>query len=149
MKAILFISLITLSSIYAAAQRPTNVAVRNSVDSINRLIDQCVVNKNFVILQKHYADDFVFTHGTGLVDTKKSWLKTIADTSVRYNAREHDSTVVELHGDIAIVSGKLTVRIKANPTETIYALRYVRVFNRRQKIWQMISHRTTAEWHLN
>jgi ketosteroid isomerase-like protein len=129
------------------AQRPTNVAVKKGIDSINRLLDRSVVSKNMSVLQKHYADDFVFTHGTGQVDSKKSWIKNVADTSVHFLSREHDSTEVELHKDIAIISGKLTVQRQMPTAKTVYALRYVRVFAQREKIWQMISHRTTAEWH--
>lgn len=131
----------------ASAQRPTNVAVKRGIDSINRLLDQAVVSKNIAVLQRHYGDDFVFTHGTGQVDSKRSWIKNVADTSVHFLSREHDSTVVELHKDIAIISGKLTVQREMPTAKTVYALRYVRVFVQRQKIWQMISHRTTAEWH--
>ncbi|HVG15986.1 MAG TPA: nuclear transport factor 2 family protein [Chitinophagaceae bacterium] len=129
------------------AQRPTNVAVKKGIDSINRLLDHSVVSKNISVLQKHYADDFVFTHGTGQVDSKKSWIKNVADTSVHFLSREHDSTEVELHKDIAIISGKLTVQRQMPTAKTVYGLRYVRVFAQRQKIWQMISHRTTEEWH--
>ena len=63
--------------------------------------------------------------------------------------REHDSTVVELHDNIAIVTGTLTVRRKTVKGMNAYALRYVRVFAQRKDQWQMISHRTTSEWHLN
>jgi ketosteroid isomerase-like protein len=139
--------ILLITSFTAAAQRPTNVAVKRGIDSVNRLLDHAVVSKNIAVLQKHYGDDFVFTHGTGQVDSKRSWIKNVADTSVRFLSREHDSTEVELHKDIAIISGKLTVERQTGAAKTMYALRYVRVFAQREKIWQMISHRTTAEWH--
>ena len=147
MKKLLPLLILVLYAFTVQAQRPTNIAVKAGIDSVNRLLDRSVVSRNIGILQKHYGDDFVFTHGTGLVDSKRSWIKNVADTSVRFLSREHDSTVVELHKDIAIISGKLTVQRQLPTAKTIYALRYVRVFVQREKIWQMISHRTTAEWH--
>ena len=124
-------------------------SIQRTVDSINRLLDHSVVKKNAQVLEKHYANDFVFTHGTGLVDSKQSWVKNVLDTSVHFLSRTHDSVLVELHGDIAILNGTLTVRRQGKSDVSVYALRYVRVYVLRKKVWQMISHRTTSEWHLD
>jgi ketosteroid isomerase-like protein len=131
-----------------AAQPATDAAIIKLIDETNRKIDKAVVSKDFDFLNKHYGDDFVFTHGTGLIDSKKSWLESIKKNK-GYASREHDSTVVELHDDIAIISGKLTVgRLEpAKDGTTKYSLRYVRVYVSRKQTWQMISHRTTSEWH--
>ena len=130
------------------AQTTKETSTKNLIDSINRIIDRAVVQKQISLLQKLYADDFVFTHGTGLVDSKRSWLKNIKDTSVHFIYREHDSTLVELHHDVAIVTGTLTVKRQRRTEVDGYALRYVRVFANRKNQWQMLSHRTTSEWHL-
>ena len=47
--------------------------------SINAQIDEAVVKKDTKKLARLYADDFVFTHGTGLVEGKTSWIKNVAD----------------------------------------------------------------------
>jgi ketosteroid isomerase-like protein len=117
---------------------------------INQMIDRAVVKRDITTLEKYYGEDFVFTHGTGQVDSKESWIKSIKKLSDinRYASREHDSTHVELHGEIAILTGTLTVsRIRESAT-TRYALQYVRVYALRSNVWQLISHRTTNEWHL-
>ena len=118
------------------------------VDELNSTIDHAVVSKDFQILEKHYADDFVFTHGTGLVDSKDSWIRANRSMGeARFVSREHDSTVVELHSEVAIVSGKLSVARESKGEIGRYDIHYVRVFARRNDVWQMISHRTTKEWH--
>jgi ketosteroid isomerase-like protein len=137
---------LTLLLISAGAPAQTDKVI----DDLNRAIDRAVVNRDLATLQKHYGEDFVFTHGTGTVDSKESWLKSIQKLTDdnRFTSREHDSTQVELHGDIAIITGKLSV-VRLTPKETKrYALRYVRVYALRKKTWQLISHRTTEEWHL-
>lgn len=133
----------------AASAQPGKPTVTKVIDDLNRTIDRAVVNRDLATLQKHYGEDFVFTHGTGTVDSKESWLKSIQKLTDdnRFTSREHDSTQVELHGDIAIITGKLSV-VRLTPKETKrYALRYVRVYALRKKTWQLISHRTTEEWH--
>lgn len=124
-------------------------ATKSELDSVNRLIDHSVVHKNLKFLQKHYAEDFVFTHGTGHIDNKTSWLEAVANTNVQYISREHDSTVVELHKKLAIITGTLTVQRKASGGINRYAVRYVRVYAPEQKTWQMVSHRTVMEWRFN
>lgn len=141
--------LILCSVHFAVAQQAApDSAIIKVVDEINRKIDRAVVAKDRKFLNKHYGEDFVFTHGTGLIDSKNSWLESI-QKSKGYASREHDSTVVELHEDIAIISGTLTVGrlTPASDGTSKYSLRYVRVFALRKKNWEMISHRTTSEWH--
>jgi ketosteroid isomerase-like protein len=146
----LFAMILCSSHLSIAQHVGQDSAVINLIDETNRKIDRAVVAKDMKILEKHYGEDFVFTHGTGLIDSKSSWIENIRK-SKGYTSREHDSTIVELHKDIAIVSGKLTVgRITPAKDGTLkYSLRYVRVFALRNKNWEMISHRTTSEWHHN
>ncbi|HEX6224720.1 MAG TPA: nuclear transport factor 2 family protein [Chryseolinea sp.] len=149
MTRLLILSLLWQLPLFVNAQSsPQDSALINLINDTNRKIDRAVVAKDIKFLEQHYGEDFVFTHATGLVDSKKSWLESI-QRNKGYAAREHDSTVVELHKDIAILSGKLTVtRLEPAKDGTLkYSLRYVRVFALRKKNWQMISHRSTSEWH--
>jgi hypothetical protein len=123
--------------------------LEKELDDLNRQIDQAVCDKNLDFMKKHYGDDFVFTHATGTIDSKDSWIKNIANMAPdRFLSREHDSTKVELHGDVAIIFGKLTVARQGKDKVSRYALLYVRVFALRNRIWQMISHKSTSEAHL-
>jgi ketosteroid isomerase-like protein len=144
--ALIFILLITVY--FHALSQSDDVAVKALIDETNRKIDRAVVAKDIPFLEQHYGEDFVFTHATGLVDSKKSWIEAIKK-SKGYAGREHDSITVELHKNLAIVSGKLTVtRLEpAKDGTTKYSLWYVRVFVLNKKTWQMISHRSTSEWH--
>ena len=122
-------------------------ALKKELDDLNKAIDQAVVDRKIDFLKKHYADDFVFTHFTGLVDSKESWIKNVEKLTDqdRYTKRQHDSTTVELHGNTAIIFGRLDVTRESGQKINSYALWYVRVFEKRKNVWQMISHRSTSE----
>jgi ketosteroid isomerase-like protein len=123
--------------------------LEKELDDLNRKIDQAVCDKDIAFMTKHYGDDFVFTHSTGLIDSKESWIQNIEKMAPdRFLSRAHDSTKVELHGDVAIIFGKLTVTRQGKEATRKYALHYVRVFALRKKVWQMISHKSTDEVHL-
>lgn len=118
------------------------------LDDLNRAIDQAVIRKDMKLLQEAYAPDFVFTHGTGHIDSKDSWLKSVDNTKTHFLSRDHDSTQVELHDDVGIVTGKLSIARQGADKVVRYAIRYVRVYVWRSKRWQMLSHRTVKQWDL-
>jgi len=138
-----------LTASYSYSQEVTDTTeIKLIVDSINRELDRAVVQKKIPYMLKHYADDFKFTHGTGLIDSKESWVGKAQVTKTQYISREHDSTNVELHEDIAIVTGTLEVVLPAGGSRYGYGLRYARVYRLTKNIWQMISHRTFVQWDL-
>lgn len=119
------------------------------VDDFNRRIDQAVVDNDLKSLKEWYADDFVFTHGSGHVDSKESWLKDIETnySKSKFLYRRHDSTKVELHQDVAIVFGSLSIAKQTTEgVRSSYGVRYIRVYAKRKKQWQMISHRSVKYW---
>lgn len=123
--------------------------IRKFIVELNQRIDQAVVDQDTAQLLQFYGDDFVFTHGTGTVDSKKSWIGSVRKMKEsRFISRQHDSTQVELHGDVALLTGTLSVAKETPSSVNRYALRYVRLYAYRDKRWQLISHRTTSEWHL-
>jgi ketosteroid isomerase-like protein len=120
---------------------------QKTIDNINRSIDDAVVKKDIAKLNQLYADDFVFTHGTGHVEGKSSWIKDVENPARKFTSRVHDSTLVELHDNVAIVTGSLAIARNDADKLTRYGIHYVRVFALRNKSWQLISHRTVKEWH--
>jgi ketosteroid isomerase-like protein len=130
------------------ATSPGNMidAQAQTVESINRSIEEAVVARDMERLQALYADDFVFTHGTGLVQTKAEWLDSIRDKRTRFISRQLDMTSVEIHPDTAIVTGRLLVCRQSESDEATYGLQYVRVYSSRSGLWQLVSHRTLSQW---
>lgn len=146
MKAFL-ICLVLIQSATGYIYAQSSLDTQKTVDIINRNIDDAVVKKDIGKLNQLYADDFVFTHGTGHVEGKSSWIKDVENPTKKFTSREHDSTLVELHDNVAIVTGSLTITRSDAGKLVQYGIRYVRVFAIRNKTWQLISHRTVKEWH--
>lgn len=113
--------------------------------TLNQQIDNYVVANDTAALDKLYATDFVFSHGSGKIEGKKGWFTSVAKGS--FISRQHDSVRVEMHPKLAILRGKLTVHKKAKEKTDRYYLYYIRVYAYRDKQWQMVSHITTSEYH--
>jgi uncharacterized protein DUF4440 len=112
---------------------------------LNQQVDDNVVKKNMADLEQVFANDFVFSHGSGKVEGKDGWLRSAAKGL--FISRKHDSVKVELHQDVAIVKGKLLVSKKNKDKTDRYHLYYIRVYVKRDDRWRMISHSTTSEYH--
>lgn len=138
---------ICAASLFGIAQSSTDTLwLKSHLDSLNRLVDHSVVKKDTATLKRLYADDFYFLHATGRVDSKTSWLRSVGNPNNIMASREHDSIDVELHGNIALVAGTLTVRFPPTSTRQPYAVRYIRLYALRPQGWQLLSHRSTGEW---
>ncbi len=132
-----------LSQLSLVAQ--TGGADSSYLVSLNQRIDDYVVKKDTLALKTLYADDFVFSHGSGKVEGKTGWLGTVGRAS--YPMRQHNSVKVELHPGIAVVKGKMSIQRVNKDKIDMYHLRYIRVYALRNGRWQLISHNTTHEWH--
>lgn len=123
-------------------------SLNNHLITLNQQIDNYVVEKNTKALDSLYADDFIFTHGTGWVDNKSSWLKSVGNNNSLFLSRKHDSVTVEMHDNFVILKGRLDIERKDPNRLARYYLRYIRVYALKNKQWQLASHTTTHEAHL-
>lgn len=107
---------------------------------MDQRIEDAVVRADLNFLESVYASDFPFTHGTGKVQNKAEWLKSVARKG--FLSRKISAVEVELHGDVTVTSGRLDVTRRGEAGKETYALRYVRVYERRNGRWEMLMHRT-------
>ncbi len=112
---------------------------------LTQQVDDAVVKQDTAFLKHAYADDFVFSHGSGRVEGREGWLRSVKKGGFTY--RQHDSVTVELHKKIAVVKGLLHIKKQNKDRLDSYHLKYVKVYARRKGSWQMISHSTVKEWH--
>ena len=122
------------------AQNSDEVVLR----SLERAQANAVVEMDFDVLEEIYADDFIFTHGTGEVHDKTLWFDALS-SGRDYLSREHEMIEIELHGDLGIVYGVLLVHAKINGIEGQFRARYVRVYKQRGDRWLLVSHRTVDQ----
>ncbi len=145
MKKFILLLLPIMLPFYFLAAQPPVASDSNFIILLNQQIDNLVVAQNTIALDKLYAADFVFSHGSGRVEGKQAWLNSVAKGS--FLLRQHDSVVVELHPGLAIARGKLSVKKKNKEKTDRYHLKYLRVYAFRNNDWQMTSHFTTSAYH--
>lgn len=105
-------------------------------------IENAVAKGDIDFLEKAYAENFVFTHGSGDAQNKEQWLNDVRKAAAEgtYISRVVNTQNVTLGKDIAIIKGKTTVSRK---NKTPYWIRYTRIYKKDTGDWQLLSHLTT------
>jgi len=124
----------------AAAQSSSDQTAELQATEVK--VEAATLRGDAAFLDRIYAADFRFTHGDDqrTVQTKAEVLKGVRPD--RFVARDLDSVEVELHGDVAMTTGRIHVRTAQNNEYTVW---YVRVYAMRDGRWLLLSHRTVRE----
>ena len=109
--------------------------VEADLSRIDVSVDQLASKGEFAALSAVLADDFHYSHSTGLVQDKQEWLDSLKPL-VGKRDRVASVVGVELHGDIAVVKGDVDIVWREAPTKYN---RYVRVYRQTNGTWQAIS----------
>lgn len=119
---------------------------------LDRQAELALPRMDVEFLGKVFADDMLFTHGDawtgknlpGRVNTKQEWLESIKTSNGLYMRKEANCQRIEMHGDVAVIAGRSSGRLKAETRapEHDYELWYVRVYQKRSGRWQLLSHKT-------
>lgn len=133
-------------------------AVSVSADSVaiaalEQRSEDASVRGDAAYLEGLYAPGFIFTHFGGRSETKDEMLTAMrqrlrsgAVPAIKMLSRSLDSVNVEVHGNIALTSGRMHVRHDGgNSEQREYVMRYVRVYAREKGRWQLLTHRSVGE----
>ena len=102
-----------------------------------------ITTKDFAALEKLLADDLVYSHSTGVVDTKKSYIDSQKSGVQKYISVDHSDPKVQLYGNTAVLTSGLKMHTETKGTEQTASFRLIRVWAKKDGHWQLIAHQTT------
>ena len=143
---LLVLVVLTVSAVDAARAQQALDAVNADVTRLDQQWQDAVVAGDVPFIMSRTADDFLFTHGGGARgDSKADWLRRTAQVPRPYLERRVSAQSVEVHGDIALVFGRLDVRApgQTGSDPRCYAVQYAHLYALRDAHWLFVSHRTT------
>ena len=151
MKTIALLLFATLASPALAQDSTTGDA--GAVLLLEQKIEEAIVRGDVAFVDRVTSADFSFVHGDGwthggrplMSDDKAAFLKRVADKE--YLVHDLDQVKVEMHGNVAITSGRyvsLFVPANRNPANParLNSIWFERVYAKRNGEWQFLSHRT-------
>jgi ABC-type Fe3+/spermidine/putrescine transport system ATPase subunit len=145
-KLILFIALLATSQ-WTFAQTMSKAekkqaAAKVEIEASERQRFAAQVSKNFDFLGKVFADDLIYTHSGGKIDSKETYINSIKEGKSAYDKIEVEEMRIRPYNDqkAAVVNG--TVMITQPPVDgkpVMLHIRYAVVYVKtKAKGWQLV-----------
>ena len=82
------------------------------------------------------ADDLVYVHSSGAIDSKASYIDALRTGKFRYTKCERFEEKVRMYGDAALVTGRAQFEALIEGTPKTLRLRYLNVWTMRADGWK-------------
>jgi len=102
-----------------------------------------MVRKDVAFLNEVLADDLMYTHSSGNLDTKASFIESLTSGRLAYEAAAPEGLGVRLFGDVAVLTGTARIRVHVQEKSLDLHIRFTDVYVKRQAGWQMVAWQAT------
>jgi len=102
-----------------------------------------VTKTDTAALEKLLADDLVYTHSTGVVDTKRQYIDNLKSGAQQYHSVTHLDPKVQVYGGTAVLTSGLKMDTTSKGARQQSSFRVIHVWTKKPAGWQMIAHQTT------
>jgi hypothetical protein len=116
---------------------------RSRLVTLEKRVEAAFLEGDVAFLDDVLAEDFMFSHATGNVASKRETIEDFARPG-NFISRELTDVDIELHGDVALSVGRIEV-VSSRPSS--YTVCYVRLYMAERQRWRLASHRSTR-WAL-
>ena len=87
----------------------------------------------------------VYTHSSGLTDTKATWLASLRSGKTKYKSAACSDRKVRLAGDTALVTGRAAIEVEINGQPRSLRLVFLNAWTRTPKGWKFIAWQSTPQ----
>jgi ketosteroid isomerase-like protein len=101
-----------------------------------------ITTRDLALLQTVLGDDLIYTHSSGVQDTKAAYLDKLRSGKLKYVACDHEKMEVRLYGSIALLTGAASVKVISDGNEASMKLALLHVYAKRKGKWEMIAHQS-------
>ena len=95
-----------------------------------------MVARDFAALEKMTHDELLYTHSSGVTDTKASWLESMKSGKVRYKIARCSERQVKFFGDVALVRGKAAIEAEIGGQPRTLRLLFLNAWVRTPQGWK-------------
>ncbi|HAX41455.1 MAG: nuclear transport factor 2 family protein [Bryobacteraceae bacterium] len=120
------------------------LADEKSIETAERAWASGVTGKNYPVLEKVLANDLIYSHSNGLVDTKKSYIDALKTGKAEYYQINYESIRVKmLDANTAMAFCRAFFQTKAaDGSKQEMVLAFLHVFRKNGNDWQLVGHQS-------
>jgi uncharacterized protein (TIGR02246 family) len=134
-----FLTVVTTGAILLAQESPS----APSVLAQERRWADSLVKADLDALGRLYADDLVYVHSGGNIETKAQFLDRVRKGGLKYQKLELVDPKVRVLGQAAVVNGAFDVTVVVDGAPMNHRVIYTHVYAQRNGEWRLVAHQTT------
>lgn len=140
----LFLALVFLGAQLTFAQeKMIRPAADATILQLEQRWEDALTKSDVAAIDKLYDDRIVYTHSSGKVDTKQSYLAAIKSGATKYQSMTRDDIKVSVYEHTAVVICHWSVRVIAGNNKTDMNARYLHVYVEQADGWKLVAHEST------
>lgn len=104
---------------------------------------QAMVGADMELLDAMLDDGLIFTHASGKIDTKESFLNTISSGDLSYKTIIIDDAAVRNYDSCRVVTGKSLLDVNVRGEDRKLQLRFTTVWVEEESGWKVVAYQST------
>jgi ketosteroid isomerase-like protein len=138
----LLVLCVLVQLIACATDRPVQQAA--AVRDVERARFRAMVANDVEELSRLLADDVVYIHSNGEVESKADFLRRLRSGSLRYRSVEPADVRVRIYGHTAVTTGRSRMAVTSAGADREFEIRYTAVYAANAGRWQLVSWQSTT-----
>ena len=102
-----------------------------------------MVARDFARLQLLVHENLRYTHSSGVVDGKSSWLDSMKSGRVKYKKAECTERKVQIYGDTALITGRAVIEAEIAGQPKTLRLLFLNAWTQSPRGWQFVAWQST------
>jgi ketosteroid isomerase-like protein len=102
-----------------------------------------MVRGDIAALEAMTHDQLLYTHASGNVDTKATWLAAMQSGRTRYKSTQCDDVQIRILGDAALVTGKAVFDVEINGQPRTLKMKFLNVWSKTSEGWKFAAWQAT------
>lgn len=136
--------LLALGAAMCALLPLATFAAESDIVASEKAWAKAVTTRDFDALEKIYADNLIYAHSTGAIESKADYMGKLRQGVARYDAIDHEKTTVEMHGNSAVAHSIVVMRGEAAAGPFNNKLMMIHFWVKDGKDWKLVAHQTTT-----
>ena len=135
----IFVVMISLVCLLPLATAQTTRDDEREIRELETQRFQAMERVDVATLNRILSDDLIYTHATGLQQTKAELIGVLGSGDLKYESINPSDVRVRIYGATAVVTGRASIKIKTGGGEQSFKICYLDVYVKQEGRWQMVA----------
>ena len=102
---------------------------------------KAMINKDSIKLDKILANDLLYIHSNGMIDSKTTLIRNIMTGKLEYLEIDVQQSDIRTHSQTAWIHGSARVKVRngINTPEVEFYIRYLDIYKKHEGTWQLVA----------